>query len=132
MSARLTKSGRAGDSGERRRLRELLVHDSVTPETDGLALDDQDAAGLERPRSRLAVARPRPLSRGALGRVFQRPTKLGAEPQGGLEALARPTQGRGLLGHDLLFRPSEGFLAVTHEGSSTTPAAISSAIRSSL
>src|SRR5512132_50025 len=114
------------------RLRELLIHEAVSAEPDRLPLDDQDAPRLERAGPRLAVALSRALPRVPAGCFPQRVVGLGRHAQSGLQALARAAERGRLLRHDLLLGSLEGFLAVVHAGPSTTPAALSSAMRSSL
>src|SRR5258705_9969821 len=114
------------------RLRKLLIDEAVVAQTDRLALNDQDAPRLERPRPRLSVALARAVPRVSLGCVPQRVVQLGGQAQGRLQTLARAAEGRCLLRHDLLLGALECLLAVVHAGPSTTPAAMSSATRSSL
>ena len=69
---------------------------------------------------------------GRVRRALEGLTQLGDEAERGLESLARASERRRLLRDDLLLGALERFLALVHAGPSTTPAAISSAMRSSL
>src|SRR5258705_3735301 len=113
-------------------LRKLPIDDPMIAQPDGLALDDQRVARVERARPGLPVAGERPLAGGRVHRVLEGPRQLGHEAERGLVALARASERRRLLGDDLLLGALERLLALAHAGPSTTPAAISSAMRSSL
>ncbi len=82
--------------------------------------------------ARLPVPLARALPRVALGCFSHRVVQLGGQAQGDLQALARAAERGRLLRHDLLLGPLEGFLSIVHAGPSTVPAAMSSAMRSSL
>src|SRR6476660_6219892 len=100
-------------------LRKLLIDDPMIAQPDGLALDDQRVARVERARPGLPVAGERPLAGGRVDRVLEGPTQLGHEAERGLEALARASERRRLLGDDLLLGGRRRFQKQTHEGTST-------------
>lgn len=101
-------------------------------EADRLPLDDQDPSRVERTGACLAIRGERDLSRRAVARALDRQSQPGREGQRGFQSLAGAAEGGRLLGQDLLFGAPEGFLPLAHAGASTTPPAISSAMRSSL
>src|ERR1700730_1398147 len=119
-------------SNERGRLRELLIDYPMIAQPVRLALDDQGVTRVERAGSRLPVARERRRAHGAVDRPLEGVAPLGHQRERDLQPLARAPDGGRLLREDLLLGALERFLALAHAGPSTTPAAISSAMRSSL
>src|SRR5258705_1495654 len=75
-------------------LRKLLIDDPMIAQPDGLALDDQRVARVERARPGPPVAGERPLAGGRVHRVLEGATPLGHEAERGLEALARASDHR--------------------------------------